>query len=614
MYTPFKDITKGKSLWNFHGGNCDILNEDGEYFRMEQNGLEYTCFIEEQDGISVRRDRITNISDKAITFQPNNVKFDFPGGDYQVYTQYNAQLTESSGMWQPLVTEVRACCTSFRTSRGAAPFMVLWSDHANRGVVFHILADSTWQITASRYASGGGGQHAVEVQVNFYDNKVVTLQPGESIKMPTVLFYNCRNKLDMDAWKLHRWCNTYHPRQEYPVTYNTWLYRFDHFTPENILSQVPVAAELGFEYFVVDAGWFGTKGIWFKTVGDWEETPDSAMAGRLKDVSDAVRANGMKFGLWFEIERATYESKAYQEHPEFYAPGLAYPMFNFAKPEVRQHVLNLIDEKIKEYNIGYIKFDLNAELTTIEGDEALTKYFEGYRAFLVALKMMHPDVYIECCASGGMRFDLNNIFYFGSFWLTDNQSPYHTVRIFKDSIRRLPPQVIELWSTITSLKEFRPAYKEPYVADKILATHDSTWSSLISVKPSWLEGIMLGGPIGFSCDLTSFTDELKEQVKRTIQEVKEDRDYWMHTETRILCDAKDQLVLEHTDKDFNKINLMVYTDMRRHLTIPVFPVVDVNATYTDGENTYTGKELDENGLILQCKGTMAMNRVVLKKI
>ena len=124
MYTPFKNITQGKSLWSFHNADCDILNEDGEYFRMEQNGLEYTCFVEEQDGVSVRRDRITNVSDKTITFQPGNVKFDFPGGDYQVYTQYNAQLTESSGQWQDLVTEIRACCTSFRTSRGAAPFMV----------------------------------------------------------------------------------------------------------------------------------------------------------------------------------------------------------------------------------------------------------------------------------------------------------------------------------------------------------------------------------------------------------------------------------------------------------------------------------------------------------
>jgi len=213
-----------------------------------------------------------------------------------------------------------------------------------------------------------------------------------------------------------------------------------------------------------------------------------------------------------------------------------------------------------------------------------------------------------------MRFDLNNIFYFGSFWLTDNQSPYHTIRIFKDSVRRLPPQVIELWSTITSLRDFRPKYTEPYVSDKILATHDSTWANLISVRPSWLEGMMIGGPIGFSCDLTSFTDELKDQVKTLIAEVKADRDYWMHTETRILCDTDFELVLEHTDAQFNQVNIMVYTDMRRHVKIPVFPVVDVNATYTDGENTYLGADLDENGLLVDTKGTMYMNRIVLKKI
>ena len=614
MYTPFETITHGKTLWSFHGADREIRNEDGEYFCMEQNGLEYTSMLQKQEHVTVRQDRITNISDDPITFQPNSLKFDFPGGEYQVYTQFNAQLTESSGQWQSLVTEVRACCTSFRTSRGAAPFMVLWNEQANRGTVFHVLANSTWQITASRYASGGGGMHAVEVLVNFCNNQPVTLQPGQSIALPGVLFYNCRNKLDMDAWKLHRWCNTTHPRQEYPITYNTWLYRFDHFSPADILTQVPAAAELGFEYFVVDAGWFGNKGTWFKTVGDWEETESSAMAGRLMEVSQAVRDAGMRFGLWFEIERSTYESKAYQAHPEFYTPGTDYPMFNFAKQEVRIHVLNLLDEMIKKYQIGYIKFDLNSDLTTIEGDETLSKYFEGYRAFLVALKMMHPDVYLECCASGGMRFDLNNIFYFGSFWLTDNQSPYHTIRIFKDSVRRLPPQVIELWSTITSLKDFRPQYRPPYQADKILATHDSTWANLISVRPCWVEGMMLGGPIGFSCDLTSFTDELKQQVKALIREVKDNRDYWMQTECRILCDTTFELVLEHTDKDFSHINLMVYTDMRRQAHIPVFPAVDVNATYTDGENTYTGAELDEKGLLIPTMGTMYMKRIVLKKI
>ena len=44
------------------------------------------------------------------------------------------------------------------------------------------------------------------------------------------------------------------------------------------------------------------------------------------------------------------------------------------------------------------------------------------------------------------------------------------------------------------------------------------------------------------------------------------------------------------------------------------PVVDVNATYTDGENTYLGRDLDEKGLLVPIKGTMSMKRIVLKKI
>lgn len=613
MYTPFEAITKASSLWHFHGADREVENDEGRYFRAQLGGLEYTCFLEQQDGISVRRDRITNTSDEPVTFQPASAKFDFPGGRYQVYTQYCAQLSESTGQWQELVTQIRACCTSFRTSRDAAPFMALWSEYAGRGMVFHVLADSTWQITASRHAAGSG-LHTVQVSVNFCDNAPVTLRPGQSISLPGILFYTCRSRLDMDAWKLHRWCNTYHPRQAYPITYNTWLYRFDHFTPEEILSQVPVAAQLGFEYFVVDAGWFGTKGTWFKTVGDWEETPGSAMAGRLAEVSQAVRDSGMQFGLWFEIERATYESEAYRSHPEYYAPGAAYPMFDFGKPEVRQYVLDLLDEKIKKYRIGYIKFDLNADLTAIEGDETLSRYFEGYRAFLMGLRTMHPQVYLECCASGGMRMDLNNLFYFGSFWLSDNQSPYHTMRIFKDTVLRLPPQAIERWVTVTSLPGFRPRYTAPYSMDKILATDDSTWATLVSVRESWLEGMLLGGPVGFSCDLTALTDELKDFVKDRIAQVKENRAYWMHCECRILCDADHELCTQYTDKDFTEIHLMLFTDHRRTAQVPVFPAVDVTASYTDGEHTYTGRDLDENGLLLPTAATRHMTHLTLKKL
>lgn len=43
---------------------------------------------------------------------------------------------------------------------------------------------------------------------------------------------------------------------------------------------------------------------------------------------------------------------------------------------------------------------------------------------------------------------LTNGLDFDSFWLSDNQSPYEGVRIFKDTIKRVAPQMIEKWATI----------------------------------------------------------------------------------------------------------------------------------------------------------------------
>lgn len=42
-----------------------------------------------------------------------------------------------------------------------------------------------------------------------------------------------------------------------PLFYNTWLYKFTDFTPENLFMQAEYASRLGLEYFVVDGGWFG---------------------------------------------------------------------------------------------------------------------------------------------------------------------------------------------------------------------------------------------------------------------------------------------------------------------------------------------------------------------
>ena len=52
------------------------------------------------------------------------------------------------------------------------------------------------------------------------------------------------------------------------------------------------AAELGIEYFVIDAGWFGTKPNWDHCIGEWSENivdflPDDAIRVSISRVSNA---------------------------------------------------------------------------------------------------------------------------------------------------------------------------------------------------------------------------------------------------------------------------------------------------------------------------------------
>ena len=609
MYTPFHAIKNDGQLWRIPRCACPIENKSGKIFTMQDKGLVYVCTIRQQGDVTVRQDTVQNISSSPITFQAYSPKLELPGGDYQVYTQLNGQLVESDGGWQPLVTQVQCGSPSFRACVDATPFMALWNRQANRGMVFHVLVDSTWQLTVSRHMERRS-KHTVQISVNFYENRMVTLQPGQTISLPGLLFYACENKVDLDCWKLHKWFADYHPRRQYPVTYNSWLYRFDRFTPEEMLEQIPRAQDLGVEYFVIDAGWFGTKGNWTGTLGDWTETKESAMEGRLAEISQAVRDHGMKFGLWFEIERAAPASNIVKTHPEYYVPGMTHPMLNFTLPEVREYILELLEQRIRQYHIEYLKFDMNADICYLEGDESLSRYFVGYREVFRQLKQRHPEIYLECCASGGLRMDIRNAMEFDSFWMSDNMSPYHDIRIYKDSLKRLPPQVMDRFLTVTSQPDFLGVFGKEY----LLSPSGVSWSSLTYLKPSWVEGMLVGAPIGLSCDLTRFSPELHGKIKDLIAQMKENREFWMKAQTRILCDTEHELVLQHADEALQQIHIMVYSGFYRQAFVPVYPVVDENATYTDGEKTYTGKELATGGLMIDTVLPDHMNRIILRKV
>lgn len=561
-------------------------------------------------GVVFRNDILKNISDKTINIRDLKSRFIFEGGEYEVYTQYNNWQSESIGGWQELVTEISASCRSVRTTQNATPFMVLWSKQENRGVVFHILPNCAWEMKVTHVGMPQKYSRVmVEIGINSY-NFNCELKNGEVISLPPVICYETKNKIDFDCYKLHNFMHNKFPRSEMPLFYNTWLYKFTDFTPDDLFLQAEYASKLGLEYFVVDAGWFGNgQQDWFTTVGDWEENLQGGLYGRMKELSKRVNDLGMKFGLWFEPERAAEESKSVKNNPEFYFKEGEHYFLDFSNPDARNYILNKMKSMISKYNIDFIKFDFNADMFFDVNKKSFIDYFKGAKIFLSEIRKYRPGIYLSGCAGGGERTELNNYTLYDSFWPSDNESPYEEMRMYKETILRLPPQGFERITCVHSLDEYKDFYEpfKPYSYnsnERLIAAGDAWWKDIVGVNITYLDGYWTSGPVCLSCDLTKISEEAFKHFKDKISQIKKKREFWKKAVARILCDTKTMTVYQYSDMDLSEIVIQVFSKKSLQDKITVFPEVCEDKDYIINDKTVSGKEIKENGIeisILQWK-------------
>lgn len=530
-----------------------VFNDGG--FISENEKYAVSGKISEEDGVFSRTDTIKNTSADTLHIYDYKYRFCVPCGDTEVYTQYNNWQNESDGSWQKLVTSVSAEAEGIRQNENAAPMAAVWNRQTKKGIVFHILPESGWSIKISRKSMHDAGKTIFTVVEIGLNGRGLDLQlkPNGELKLFEVLFYEFEDKDSLDCHKLHKYYNKKYPRRTTPVAYNTWFTFFDNVNIELIKEQIKEAAELGCEYFTLDAGWFG-HGAWHRYIGDWEENLNGGYMGRMKEVSDSVYENGMKFGLWLEPERALSSVPIAKEHPEYFFTADGNSCFlDFANPEARKYITDLTLNLIEKYNIAYIKFDFNAGLNFDFSRKAFIDYHRGNIEYVKALKEKHPDIYLENCSSGGYRMNLMQMKYYDSFWFTDNQSMHEGLEIFKNTVLRLPPCVIGKWAAMVSCDGFVPEYGSLDKTIRTLSTDNGTWTAVRSVNPDYATAFLAGGPVGITCDLTRLAPDFKEKLKSFISEYKKDREFWKNASARILINTDKALAMQYESGDKAKI-------------------------------------------------------------
>ena len=551
-------------------------------FAADENGIRVET--EEKTGVAGvthRRTVVRNMAKKTLAVMCLLDAFHFDGGDFEVYTQANTWMNESRGAWQPLHTCVEARCGGMRTSFGAAPVLALWNRQTGRGRVFHLMSNAMWEMRAEMQAAvvaGGQVTASATVEVGM-DSRYLryVLKQGEEVALPEVVYYDFTNKTDIDCHKLHEWCNENLSCRTMPTIYNTWLCRFDKLDFDFVMKQVMKAGEIGLEYFVIDAGWFGTKGYWAALRGDWKERPDGWLGGRLSDIS-------------------------FKAHPEYFRRDHGGIYLDFARANAREHLHSAVDALVEKYGVEFIKFDFNCDAKVDDLRRDFADYNAGYRRFVREVRERHPGIYLEGCASGGLMMDLGWARDFDSFWLSDNQSPVYGLRIAKDTMLRLPPRKIERWITARSVTNLQPDYFGN--DERLLVTEDALWRDMRSVAPNFVAAFTAGGPVGFSCDLTALSEQHTEYFRKMVAEWKKDASFWCKAVGRVLCDTPEVVVLQYSDAALKDVRVVVAMFRSRQNSTVVRPVLDAELEYEHEGQQRKGAFWIEHGVVV---GTTGIN-------
>ena len=106
------------------------------------------------------------------------------------------------------------------------------------------------------------------------------------------------------------------PANEPPlVQFNSWYPFPGKMNVTDMKRFADIAAKLCAEVFVLDAGWYN-KANWGRELGDWQADRNAFPQGTA-ELAEHVHAQGMKFGIWMEIECLGEQSAMIQQHADW---------------------------------------------------------------------------------------------------------------------------------------------------------------------------------------------------------------------------------------------------------------------------------------------------------
>jgi alpha-galactosidase len=413
-------------------------------------------------GVITRRLTLANTGAAPIRVRVDSLALELPPGDYDLsylwggWGRERQLATESLGPGRRDFISRRG-----RSTNGYASWFSLHNKTLGVRYAAELAYSGNWEMSFERYPGSAplaADNLDARMGMRFDSGGVLTLAPGRRFELPAVAMTASAGSLDDAANHLHRYQREFviasNPANQPPlVQFNSWYPFQGKLTIADTKRLADVAAGIGAEVFVLDAGWYNQKD-WSRELGDYKADP-VGFPGGLAELGDYVRSKGMKFGIWTEIENLGTGSKTFRQHPDWCLAADRHPLLSpdrcqmdFAKPEVRAWARAVLDRLVREAGIGWVKIDFNIdigdEFDSAAGDR-LYNHVMAYYAWLDELRAAYPNLIVENCSSGGLRFDLGIIAHTNATWLSDQVLPKPSVQLAYGCTLEFAPQVCNHW-------------------------------------------------------------------------------------------------------------------------------------------------------------------------
>ena len=496
--------------------------------------LRYTVY--EEEDVILRSATIINSTDSAIKLRnAASLSLDLPYDDFNLLTYSGAWGRERQEERRKLLSGIVVNDSKLGvTSNEHSPLVFLERELTGEVYGFNLIYS---------------GNHRETVEVSpFGKTRVITginpwlfewkMQSGESFNTPeAIMTYG--EKIEDASLSFHHFTNKYIIRGEWqyrerPVLINSWEAVYFNLEEEKLLALAEKASELGFELFVLDDGWFGSRRNDRRGLGDWYVSPEVFPDG-LGSFSEKIHSMGLMFGLWMEPEMVNPDSELYRKHPDWIIeiPGRKAALtrhqavLDITREDVRDYLYSSLEAVISSANVDYIKWDMNRTITDLfssnpschSNGELQHRYVLGLYELAGRFTERFPEILFEGCASGGNRYDLGMLSFMPQIWTSDNTDLYQRMTIEAGTLRGFPQSA--------------------------MGAHVSASPGHQSLRTSLIENrfdVAAFGSLGYELDLTKLSELDQEAIRNEIAFYKKYRKIFQFGDFRPLSSSDPELV------------------------------------------------------------------------